>query len=597
MSSDGDGLPKAGEVVAGKYRIGEELGRGGMGVVQAATRLEDGVEVALKLLLQGGPSRAERFAREARIGARLLGTHVVRVFDYGVYQGHTPFLVMERLYGDDLKEAALRGGMPVAEACGYLMQACAGLVEAHAVGIIHRDLKPANLFLSAGTAGNHLKVLDFGIGKVFDELGLGNDLTETTALMGSPLYMPPERLRSGKEADPRGDIWALGSILFELLTGKAIFDGDTLPILCVNILNQPPRDVTQMRSDVPPQLGAIISRCMAKKKEDRYANVVELAAALMPFAGPHGPALLADVQASMAGAPPVSSQGQRFTGTVRMGDHAASGPNPALQAGAAARPVAPATAVLPATGAGQHAAAGQPVATLKSTPVVATNDGVTASAGAAPSGARWPLVVASVAVVAGALVAALVLLGDDSEAGSTAAANTPSPSATAAASPSGAAAGSGTATPAPATEEPDFPFEHTDGRCLPPRQHVAWFWLKSERKQGVVYDCLHCDTKHSPKNPELSPCVRVEPKGGWQTEMRCEKNVCSANPARKAPVRRSEFAWKQAEAMLNDPANSGDTTRAKPTRPGAAPPARQPRPAQPPPPAGKSTDDSFKTEH
>lgn len=283
-----DAVPPPGTVIAEKYRIERLIGEGGMGAVLAATHLHLRTEVALKFLLGGGaknPAQAERFAREARIGATLNSDYIVRVSDTGVHDGDIPFMVMEYLHGHDLSRHAQLGDLATPMVVTYMLQVCEALAEAHAKEITHRDLKPANLFVVKRADGRaHVKVLDFGIAKMVDHLGLDSDLTKTTALMGSPLYMPPERLRTAKEADPRGDIWALGAILFELLCGKAVFSGDTLPVVCSNILNQEPRQVSEHRPDRGSAFDAIVARCLRKKKEERYPNVAALAADLAPFA-------------------------------------------------------------------------------------------------------------------------------------------------------------------------------------------------------------------------------------------------------------------------------------------------------------------------
>ena len=282
-------LPNEGDVIADKYRIGAKLGSGGMGAVLAAEHVGLGVQVAIKFLharAAGDPVKAARFAREARIGAKLQSEHVIRVSDTGVWREEVPYIVMEQLDGEDLSRFAREGGMAVTTAVDYVLQASEGLAEAHATSVTHRDLKPANLFLCRRPDGRELiKVLDFGISKVVDELNVDGDLTKTTALMGSPLYMPPERLRSGKEADPRGDIWAMGSILFELLTGQATFEGDTLPVVCSHILNSEPRRLRDYRPDAPEELESAILSCLDKNKDTRCPNLAVFGARIARFGG------------------------------------------------------------------------------------------------------------------------------------------------------------------------------------------------------------------------------------------------------------------------------------------------------------------------
>jgi serine/threonine protein kinase len=271
-----------GDVIAGKYRMDRVLGVGGMGIVLAGTHTTLGQRVAIKFMLPTALKHeglAARFEREARAVVRLRSEHVARVFDVGEDRG-LPFMVMELLEGQDLGDQLVaEGPLPVANAVDYVLQACDAIREAHAAGIIHRDLKPRNLFLSRRADGRALvKVLDFGISKV----GSAEDmsLTRTTEVMGSPNYMSPEQLRSARAVDERTDIWALGAILFELLTGRVPFEAESVTELCSKVLQDPTPSVCALRSDVPVALDRIIARCLEKQRENRYAKVDELARAL-----------------------------------------------------------------------------------------------------------------------------------------------------------------------------------------------------------------------------------------------------------------------------------------------------------------------------
>src|SRR3954454_18638740 len=213
-----------GRVLAGKYRIERVLGRGGMGVVVAAHHIHLDEKVAIKFLLPEAVANAEvlgRFVREARAAVRIKSEHVARVSDVGTLEGGEPYMVMEYLEGSDLAEWLLqRGALPVEQAVEFLLQASEAIAEAHALGIVHRDLKPANLFVVRRADGLlSIKVLDFGISKVTDASMAAGAATSTLALMGSPLYMSPEQMESARTADARSDIWSLGVILYELLTG------------------------------------------------------------------------------------------------------------------------------------------------------------------------------------------------------------------------------------------------------------------------------------------------------------------------------------------------------------------------------------------
>src|SRR5215472_1514522 len=277
-------LPVAvGQVLDTKYRVDAVLGVGGMGVVVAATLLQLGHRVAIKLMLPEAmkdPSSAERFKREARAVRSLKGEHVARVFDVGELSNGTPYLVMELLDGTDLRPVVKAGpSLPIGHIVGYVLQACEAVAEAHRLGIVHRDIKPHNLFMTRKSNGNAcVKVLDFGISKTLDG-GVGNDssLTRTTAVMGSPHYMAPEQMRSARSVDARADVWALGVCLYQFLTGHVPFEAETMLELGGKVLHEPPIPLSQYRVGVPPELEAIVLRCLNKDPAARYTNAGDLA--------------------------------------------------------------------------------------------------------------------------------------------------------------------------------------------------------------------------------------------------------------------------------------------------------------------------------
>jgi len=275
-----------GDILAGKYRVEQVLGVGGMGVVVAAHHLHLDERVAIKFLLpevarQGGEPVA-RFMREARAAAKIRSEHVGRVTDVGALDDGTPFLVMEYLEGSDLSKILEQGGpLAVEDALDYVLQACEALAEAHAIGIVHRDLKPANLFLARRADGSPcIKVLDFGISKMNDIRG---DMTRTRATLGSPLYMSPEQLVSTGDVDARADLWSLGVILFELLTGKLPYEAETMPQLVAQVLQNAPARLRSLRADISVELDAVVMRCL-QPATMRFQNIAELAGALAPFA-------------------------------------------------------------------------------------------------------------------------------------------------------------------------------------------------------------------------------------------------------------------------------------------------------------------------
>jgi serine/threonine-protein kinase len=280
-----------GEVLAGKYRVERILGKGGMGMVVAALHLHLDKRVALKFLLPQvaqNPELVARFAREARAASRIESEHVAKVLDVGQLDDGAPFMVMEYLEGADLAQIVkTRGALPGQEAIEYVLQACEALAEAHVAGIVHRDLKPANLFLTRRADGSPcIKVLDFGISKIALAGDPGQGMTQTAAMMGSPNYMAPEQIKSARSVDARSDIWSLGIILHELLTGEVAFKADTMPELYVNILQSPPIPLRSRRPDAPPAMEAIVLRCLEKDPARRFANVGELATALGELAPP-----------------------------------------------------------------------------------------------------------------------------------------------------------------------------------------------------------------------------------------------------------------------------------------------------------------------
>jgi serine/threonine-protein kinase len=279
-----------GEVFAGKYVVERQIGAGGMGVVLAARHEQLGQTVAIKLLAvppELRPEALRRFLTEAQAAARLRSEHVARVMDAGTDAEGRHYIIMEYLQGADLGGVLRNSGpLPVADAVGYVLQACEGIAEAHANGIVHRDLKPENLFVTRGIDGSPLvKVLDFGISKIMpSDLRPQLSVTPRGALMGSPLYMSPEQLRMASDVDVRSDVWGLGVILYELLTDRIPFSGPDLPGVVAAVLSAPPAPLESLRADLPAELAAAVARALSKDPAARFQNVGELARALEPWA-------------------------------------------------------------------------------------------------------------------------------------------------------------------------------------------------------------------------------------------------------------------------------------------------------------------------
>ncbi|MDI1446546.1 serine/threonine-protein kinase [Polyangium sp. 6x1] len=287
-------LPRPGDVVADKYRVLRILGAGGMGVVVEAEHASLRQRVALKFLhpkVATSDVSVARLLREARAASAIKSEHVARVLDMGTLPSGSPFVVMEYLTGIDLRGVlGRRGPLPVEDAVDYILQACEALAEAHSMGIVHRDIKPSNLFLTSRADGSPLiKVLDFGIAKLLrrGDAVQPEDVVTLTGngfVVGSPRYTSPERLRDPTHVDPRTDIWSLGIVLHELLTGQSPFEAKTISSLYFRIAADPPARVRDVRPDIPEGLETAILQCLQKDPSKRTPDVAELAASLRPFA-------------------------------------------------------------------------------------------------------------------------------------------------------------------------------------------------------------------------------------------------------------------------------------------------------------------------
>jgi eukaryotic-like serine/threonine-protein kinase len=280
-------MPEPGQVLAGKYRIERLLGEGGMAFVFAARDESRGLRAALKVLAPDfarDPELVARFEREAQAVSQLRSPHVVRMYEINATADGLPFIAMELLEGRDLEaELEERKQIPVDEAVDYILQACSAMIEAHAAGIVHRDLKPANLFVDRQTGIRMVKVLDFGISKVFGAA----KLTAAGAIMGTVLYMSPEQVRASKDVDERTDIWSLGVILYEILAGRAPFEGSSHEV-AGSILSKPVPDIRTL-VQVPDGVANALADMLQSDAARRISKMSDVVRVLGPFARPGSP--------------------------------------------------------------------------------------------------------------------------------------------------------------------------------------------------------------------------------------------------------------------------------------------------------------------
>lgn len=273
--------PLVGQTLADKYRIEELINEGGMGAVYRGTHVLMDKTVAVKVLhpaLAADDKIVARFSREARAASRISHPHALNVTDFGESGNGTVFLVMEYLKGETLKEVVHSDSpMPLSRVVEIIRQICGALEAAHGEGVVHRDLKSDNIMLLDVGGGDWAKVLDFGIAKITEKVGQDPALTAPNLIIGTPQYMSPEQCSQAAEIDSRSDIYSLGVILYEMLVGHVPFTGESPTAIMMKHLQEPPPSVLEERKDLPAAVGRVVTRALAKRPEDRFQTVSELA--------------------------------------------------------------------------------------------------------------------------------------------------------------------------------------------------------------------------------------------------------------------------------------------------------------------------------
>ncbi|HEY2408865.1 MAG TPA: protein kinase [Polyangiaceae bacterium] len=277
-----------GELISGKYRIVRLIGDGGMGTVYEAHHEVLDANVALKFLhpeLAKRPGLGSRFLQEARVSARIHSPHVTQVTDVDTAQDGSPYLVMELLRGESLQAVLDRNRkLPQEVAIDFALQILAGLEAAHDVAVVHRDLKPDNVLVTPVTNGSLLKLIDFGIAKLRASSEFQKGLTRAGSIMGTPEYMAPEQLFAAEGVDHRADLYSLGVMLFEMLSGQRPADGNEPDEIVARVVSGNVKHLAELEPSLAPGLVAVVERAILADREARFASAREFRQALLPFA-------------------------------------------------------------------------------------------------------------------------------------------------------------------------------------------------------------------------------------------------------------------------------------------------------------------------
>lgn len=297
MTQTGAFYPLPGEVIDGKYQVEKLIGEGGMGAVARAVHTLRNAPVALKFMsphFARAQGAVDRFINEARAASQIESDHVVQIFDVGKLPNGAPYLVMEYLDGLDLAQLLVRDGrpgLPIPRAVHFVLQVLRALQVAHAAGVVHRDMKPSNCFIIRKDGEeDFVKILDFGISKQ-----TGAALTSTHSALGTPLYMSPEQARSPRDVDGRSDLYSVGVILYELLTGSTPFTSESgeLTEILFKLFTTDVPPILERRPDLSPALAEIVHHALTREADHRFGSALEMAEALAPFGGPEAQNMLA----------------------------------------------------------------------------------------------------------------------------------------------------------------------------------------------------------------------------------------------------------------------------------------------------------------